>query len=168
MRKFIIAMVAVSLFSAGSGLSGASGKRIDLAAVVSKTEAELTLAEPVNDPQQRNTEGADGYYSRCNYYSQNPGRSLILHVRQAAPGQLRPTEQLAQISGENNKITTLPGLGDKAAILSEGAASGSPRMFMLYVAQANALITIGISGLNDEKTAIEKTKTLARKILAQL
>ncbi len=168
MRKFIIAMVAVSLLSAGGGLSGASEKRIDLAAIVSKTEAELTLAEPVKEPQQRNSDGADGYYSRCNYYSQNPGRSLVLRVRQSAPGQLEPAEQLAQISGENNKITTLPDLGDKAAILSEGAASGSPRMVMLYVAQANALITIGISGLDDEETAIEKTKTLARKILAQL
>jgi len=168
MRKFFIAVTVAGLLSAVSGLIGAPEKRIDLATVVSKTEAELTLAEPVKDPQQRNSDGSDGYYTRCNYYSQDPGRSLILRVRQAAPGQLEPTQQLMQMGAENNKIQPLPGLGDKAAILSEGGSNGVPRVVLLYVAQSNALITVGIGGLDDEKTAVEKAKTLARKILAQL
>ena len=39
---------------------------------------------------------------------------------------------------------------------------------MLYIAKGNAFITVGIRGMNDEKAALEKAKTLARKILAKL
>ena len=39
---------------------------------------------------------------------------------------------------------------------------------MLYVAKGNAFITIGISGVDDEKSATEKAKTLAKKILGKL
>jgi hypothetical protein len=39
---------------------------------------------------------------------------------------------------------------------------------MLYVAKGSAFITVGISGVDDEKSATEKVKTLARKILGKL
>jgi hypothetical protein len=38
---------------------------------------------------------------------------------------------------------------------------------MLYVIKGNSLITVGVSGLDDE-TAVEKAKTVAQKIVAQL
>ena len=57
--------------------------------------------------------------------------------------------------------------GDKA-VATSGAASGLPsRVVMLYVMKGNALITIGLSGLDDE-AAVEKAKGVAQKILAQL
>jgi hypothetical protein len=34
--------------------------------------------------------------------------------------------------------------------------------------KANAFIMVGISGIDDEKSATEKAKTLARKILGKL
>ncbi len=39
---------------------------------------------------------------------------------------------------------------------------------MLYVAKGNAFVTVGINGVNDEKMALEKARTVARKILAKL
>ena len=74
----LVAAVCASEFVCRAAESG-----IDLATVVTKQDAQTALGEPVKDPQARSEDGADGYYSRCNYYSENPGRSLTLRVRQA-------------------------------------------------------------------------------------
>ena len=50
----------------------AAENRIDLAAVITKADAQTVLGEAVKDAQARNEEGADGHYFRCNYYSENP------------------------------------------------------------------------------------------------
>src|SRR4029077_15302877 len=113
-------------------------------------------------------EGVDGYYSRCSYYSQNPGRSLVLRVRQASSGQLAPTKQLEELSAGNSSIKPMAGLGDKAALAREGAEGSLSRVLMLYVAKGNAFVTVGIGGINDEKVALAKAKAVARKILAKL
>jgi hypothetical protein len=168
MRR-LAAMVALATLVCELGdLCGAAEKRIDLAAVVSKKDAESTLGEAVKDPQSRNEEGADGYYSRCNYYSQNPGRSLVLRVRQASAGQLAPAKQLEELTAGNSRMKPVSGLGDKAALASEGAEKGLSHVLMLYIADGNAFVTVGIGGINDDKAALEKVRTLARKILAKL
>jgi hypothetical protein len=148
--------------------SRAAENPIDLAAVITKADAQSALGEVVKDPQARNEDGADGHYSRCNYYSENPGRSLTLRIRQAGPDQLDPKKQLDEMSAGNNKFKVLTGLGDKAALLKEGPDKGPGHALMLYVAKGNAFITVGISGIDDEKSATEKAKTLARKILGKL
>ena len=38
----------------------------------------------------------------------------------------------------------------------------------MNVAKANAFVTVAISGIDDEKAATEKAKTLAKKILGKL
>lgn len=168
MRR-LTAVAALATLVCGLGnLCAATEKRIDLAAIISKKEAEAALGEAVQDPQPRNEEGADGYYSRCNYYSQNPGRSLVLRVRQASAGQLTPVKQLEELMAGSARIKPLSGFGDKAALASEGAEKGASRVLMLYVAKGNAFVTVGIGGLNDEKVALEKARTVARKILAKL
>jgi hypothetical protein len=166
-RLTAVAAIATLVCDLGD-LCGAPEKRIDLAAIVSKKDAESTLGEAVKDPQPRNEEGADGYYSRCKFYSQNPGRSLVLTVRQASVGQPAPIKQLEELMAGNVKIKSLPGFGDKAALASEGAQNGLSHLLMLYVVKGNAFITVGIGGINDEKAALEKAKALARKILAKL
>jgi hypothetical protein len=168
MSRLMAAAVVATLACEFSNLFGANEKRIDLAAIVSKKEAEAALGEAVQDPQSRNEEGADGYYSRCNYYSVNPGRSLVLRVRQATGNQLAPAKQLEELIAGNGRIKPISGLGDKAAVASENMEKGLSRVLMLYVAKGNAFVTVGISGVNDEKAALEKARTLARKILAKL
>lgn len=167
MRRTIAA--ALALAAGALPLSGGAAENpVDLAAVVTKADAQNILGEAVKDPQSRTDDGTDGSYSRCNYYSENPGRSLTLRVRQAGPGQLEPKKQLEEMSAGNEKFKAVTGLGDKAALLKEGPDRGPGHVLMLYVAKGNAFITIGISGVDDEKSATEKAKTLAKKILGKL
>jgi hypothetical protein len=167
MRRTIAGAVvlAVSLLPL---ISSAEDNQLDLAAVITKADAQTALDEPVKDPQARSEEGADGHYSRCNYYSENPGKSLVLRIRQASPGQLEPKKQLEEMSAGNAKFKAVAGLGDKAAVVKEGPDKGPGHALMLYVAKKTAFITVGISGIDDEKSATEKAKTLARKILGKL
>jgi hypothetical protein len=158
-------VLAVSLLPL---ISSAEENRLDLAAVITKADAQTALGEPVKDPQARSEEGADGHYSRCNYYSENPGRSLVLRVRLTSTGQLKPKEQLEEMSAEKDKFKPVTGLGDKAALVREGPEKGARHALILYVAKGNAFIMVGISGIDDEKSATEKAKTLARKILGKL
>ena len=167
MRRMIAATVVLAV-CALCPVGGAAENRIDLAAVITKADAQTALGETVKDPQARSDEGADGYYSRCNYYSENPGKSLVLRVRLTSAGQLEPKKQLEEMSAGNDKFKPVTGLGDKAALVKEGPAKGPSHVLMLYVAKANAFITVGISGIDDEKSATEKAKTLARKILGKL
>jgi hypothetical protein len=149
-------------------MAGAAETRIDLATVITKQDAQTVLGEAVKDPQARSDEGADGYYSRCNYYSENPGKSLVLRVRLTSAGQLEPKKQLEDMSAEKDKFKPVTGLGDKAALVKEGPDKGPRHALILYVAKANAFVMVGISGIDDEKSATEKAKTLARKILGKL
>src|SRR3954469_6865622 len=123
---------------------------IDVAAIVTKADAQTVLGEAVKDAQARNEEGADGHYSRCNYYSENPGRCLTLRIRQAGPGQLEPKKQLEEMSAGNDKFKEVARLGDKAVLVKEGPPKGPGHVLMLYVAKGNAFITVGISGVDDE------------------
>ena len=158
-------VLAVSLLPL---ISSAEDNRLDLAAVITKADAQTALGEPVKDPQARSEEGADGHYSRCNYYSENPGKSLVLRIRQASPGQLEPKKQLEEMSAGNAKFKAVTGFGDKAALVKEGPDKGPRHALILYVAKGNAFVMVGISGIDDEKSATEKAKTLARKILGKL
>ena len=167
MRRMIAATVVLAV-CALRPVGGAAENRIDLAAVITKADAQNLLGETVKDAQARNEDGADGYYSRCNYYSENPGKSLVLRVRLTSAGQLEPKKQLEEMSAGNDKFKPVTGLGDKAALVKEGPAKGPGHMLMLYVAKGNAFITVGVSGVDDEKAATEKAKTLAKKILSKL
>jgi hypothetical protein len=168
MHRFAAVAAIATLVCELGNLCAATEKRIDLAGIIGKKEAESALGETVDDPRPRNEEGADGFYSRCNYYSQNPGRSLVLRVRQASAGQLTPAKQLEELMAGSAKIKPLSGFGDKAALASEGGQNSNSHLLMLYVVKGNAFVTIGIGGLNDEKTALDKAKALARKILSKL
>jgi hypothetical protein len=167
MRRTIGAAIALVL-GALSFSGRAAENRIDLGSIITKADAQAALGETVKDSQARGEEGADGYYSRCNYYSENPGRSLVLRVRQAGAGQLEPKKQLEEMTARNNKFKTVTGLGDRAVIIKEGPDKGPGHALLLYIAKGNAFITVAISGIDDEKSGTEKAKTLAKKILGKL
>ena len=171
--KLLSLVATVALAGAAAGelhAAVAPAKQVDVAAVITKADAEAALGEPVKEPQPRNGDGADGYYSRCNYYSEKPGKSLVLRVHQSAAGKLDAKKQFEMLSGGNGKIESINGLGDRAGyIKGNGQASGpDDKVMMVYVAKGNALITIGIAGLDDEMMALNKAKEIAKKILTQL
>lgn len=144
----------------------AADNRVDVSSIVNKADAKAILGTEVRDSRPRNVQGGDGYYSKCNYYSVTPGKTLLIRVYQAAPGY-DAQKELETVTKDTPAVKPVSGLGDKAVVTS-GAASGLPsRVLMLYVMKANTLITIGLSGLDDE-AALEKAKGIAQKILAQI
>jgi hypothetical protein len=141
--------------------------RFDVSRIIDKAAAESILEEPVKAPAPRNVEGVDGYYSKCNYYSESGRRRLVIRVYQAAPGY-DPKKDLEAVSETNGAMRAISGIGDKAKI-SSGVTGGLPsQVVMLYVVKGNSLITIGISGFEDEPAAIEKVKDVAQRIVARL
>ncbi len=115
----------------------------------------------------RNVEGNDGYYSKCNYYTAKPGKILIIRIYQAASG-VDPQAALEMVAESTGAMTTISGLGERAR-MSSGTESGLPsHVVMLYVVKGNALITVGLAGLDDDTLAGQKAKSAAQKILADL
>src|SRR5205823_9275465 len=132
--------------------------------IIDKAAAESILEEPVKAPAPRNVDGTDGYYSKCNYYSANARKRLVLRVYQAAPG-FDPQKELEALAETAGAMRAISGLGDKARI-SSGVASGLPsQVVMLYVVKGTALITVGISGFGEESVAADKVKDVAQKIV---
>jgi hypothetical protein len=163
--KISLAIVFLPLLAFGWLI--AADAHIDVSRIVDQAMAGSVLGEPVKSATPRNMDGKDGYYSKCNYYTAKPGKTLIIRVYQAASGA-DPQRALEGVTESTGAMTSVPGLGDRAR-LSSGAESGlPPHVVMLYVVKANALITVGISGLDDDVLAGEKAKTVAQKILAGL
>ena len=158
MAAFAVAAIAVSIAAEG---------RIDVSKIIDKPAAEAILGEPVKTPAPRNVEGTDGYYSKCNYYSNDGKKRLILRIYQAASGY-DPQKELEAVAETAGAMRAISGLGDKARITS-GVQGGLPsQVVMLYVVKGNSLVTIGVSGLEDEGAAGDKIKAAAQKIVAQL
>jgi hypothetical protein len=159
--SLLISLLSISLLAAE--------KPIDISAVVSKTEAEKILGEPVRNPTPLNVNGKDGYYSKCNYYSSKSARSLLLRVRQANEGNVDPQIEFNQVTGNGVKFKTVDGLGERAAMLSGIPENGlPPNVIMLYAVKGKSFVTIGVGGMTDEEAALTTAKEVAEKILAQL
>jgi hypothetical protein len=90
-------------------------------------------------------------------------------VRQATEGTIDPQQELEQVAASGGAMKTVDDLGDKAGMFNGSPQNGlPPNVVMLYVVKGKSFITIGLSGIKDENAALEKAKTIARKILAQL
>lgn len=138
----------------------------NVSTIVDKAAAESILGVEVRNPTPRNEDGRDGYYSKCNYYSTVPGKLLILRIYQAAPG-FDPKLEIDQVRASSGLTKSISDLGDKAELSSGNVNRPSVNVTMLYVAKGNALVTVGLRGL-DEETAIAKVKSIAQKILERL
>jgi hypothetical protein len=146
--------------------TAAAEERLDVSQIIDKAGAEVALGEPVKAPAPRNMEGDGGYYSKCNYYSAASGKTLILRVFQGST-DFDAKKQLDSVKASTGAPHRVSGLGDKADIYT-GTASGLPsNVVMLYVVKGNSLVTVGLSGI-DEEIAAEKVKRIAQKIVTQI
>jgi hypothetical protein len=152
----------VSVIAAG----WAAEDRIDVSHIIDKAAAESAMGEPVKLPAPRNLDGQDGYYSKCNYYSATSSKALILRLYQAGPG-FDAIKEMNAVKASTGTPKAVSGLGDKAQIYSGPESGLPPNVVMLYVVKGNSLVTVGLSGL-DEESALDKTKRLAQKIVAQI
>ena len=144
----------------------AADERIDVSQIIDKAAAESVLGEPVKVPAPRNLDGGDGYYSKCNYYSATSNKALVLRLYRAGPN-FDAMKEMEAVKASTGTPKAVSGLGDKAQIYN-GPESGLPaNVVMLYVVKRNSLVTVGLSGM-EEETALDKTKRLAQKIVAQI
>ncbi|MFN2541593.1 MAG: hypothetical protein ABR514_05420 [Chthoniobacterales bacterium] len=164
-NKTLASAIALLWFTGGVNFGA---DRPDVSRIIDKTAAESILGEAVRPASPRSMDGADGYYSKCNYYALKPGKALIIRLRQAAPGSADPQQELELIRASTGASKPLSGLGDRAEY-SHGAESNLPAHgLILYVVKGNNLITVGINGSDDDSLALEKARTVAQKILGQL
>lgn len=164
--KTLSAAAAILICALDSRSAVAADDHLDVAKIIDKATAELTLGEPVKPAAARNMDGKDGYYSKCNYYSATSSKALVLRLYQAASGS-DPSKDLDAVRASTGASKSVSGLGDKAQIY-DGPESGLPNnVVMLYVVKGNSLVTVGVSGLDDE-ISLDKAKRLAQKIVTQI
>ena len=143
--------------------------RPDVAQIVTKSDAADVLGEAVKDPSPRSGEGADGYYSKCNYYSIRRGKSLVIRLQLPGPNAIAPDKELQLVAQANGSMESVSGVGDAAQMSTAGGESGfASRVLMLYVVKGNAFLTIGVSGFANDAVALEKAKTVAQKLVDHL
>jgi hypothetical protein len=147
----------------------AADSRPDVSQIINKTEASAILGEPVKEPSPRSGDGTDGYYSKCNYYSVNRGKSLIIRLQVPGPNAIGPQKELELLAAADAAMEKVSDVGDAAQISTSGGESGfASRVLMLYVAKGNIFLTIGLGGFVDDAVALEKAKTIAQKLLEHL
>ena len=147
----------------------AADSRPDVAQIINKAEASAILGEPVKDPSQRSGDGTDGYYSKCNYYSVQRGKSLIIRLQLPGPNAIGPQKELQLLAAANGTMEKVSDVGDAAQMFTGGGESGfASKMLMLYVAKGNAFLTVGLAGFGNDAVALEKAKTVAQKLLEHL
>ena len=165
--KVMRLVASFGILFAISASAVAADPGVDVSRIIDQAMAESVLDGKVKEAAPRNVEGGDGHYSKCNYYSVPPGKTLLLRVYQAGEGY-DPEKEFETVTKNTPAAKSVSGVGDKA-VVTTGIASGLPqRVLMLYTIKKKALITVGLSGLEDEDAALEKAKTVAQKILAQL
>src|SRR5947209_19364349 len=106
---------AVALFVAGlTNTLLAADSRPDVAQIITKADAAGILGEPVRDPSPRSGDGADGYYSKCNYYTSQRGKSLVIRMQLPRPNAIPPQKQLELLTAANGTMEEVSGIGDAA------------------------------------------------------
>lgn len=163
-RKFGLVIIAIGL----TNMIWAAD-RPDVAKIITKSDAADVLGEAVRDPTPRSGEGADGYYSKCNYYSVRRGKSVVIRLQLPGPNAIAPDKELQLVGAANGAMENVPGVGDSAQMFTTGGESGaSSRVLMLYVVKGGAFMTIGVSGFANDAIALEKAKTIAQKLVDHL
>jgi hypothetical protein len=163
---------SIGLFFLAASLTSslsAADNRPDVAQVITKSDAADILGEAVKDPSPRSGEGADGYYSKCNYYSMRRGKSLVIRLQLPGPNAIAPDKELQLVAQANGSMENVAGVGDAAQMFTAGGESGfASRVLMLYVVKGNAFLTIGVSGFANDAVALERAKMVAQKLLEHL
>ena len=108
LRKiFGVFLVSISLTTLGR----TADSRPDVSQIISKSDAATILGEPVREPNPRNGDGTDGYYSKCNYYGTKGGKSLIIRLQLPCPKAIPPPKQLERVRFRSPVQPQLPRVG---------------------------------------------------------
>jgi hypothetical protein len=66
----------------------------DVSQIIGQNDAAAILGEPVKEPSARSGESGDDYYSKCNYYTIQRGKSLVIRLQLAGPKAIPPQTAL--------------------------------------------------------------------------
>src|SRR5260370_37221342 len=117
-----------------------------------KAEAAAILGEPVKDPSPHSGDGSDGYYSKCNYYSVNRGKSLIIRLQLPGPNAIGPQKELQLLAAANGTMEKASGIGEAPQLFTGGGESRfAARLLMLSGAKGNPLFTIALGWFSDHR-----------------
>jgi hypothetical protein len=168
MKKFFGGAILAPIVCAISILYAAE-PRPDVSRIIDNAEARQVLGESVKSTTPRSGDGADGYYSKCNYYSLHRGKSLLVRLQLPGPNAVGPQKELELLAAADASMQPVADLGDAAKMAISGGDTGfASRVLMLYVAKGSAFVTVGLGGFADDNDALEKAKSIAQKLLASL
>jgi hypothetical protein len=156
---------AILIVICAAARSAIAGDKIDVAKIITKSDAEKILGVPLKDAKGRNQNGTGGYYeSEWSYHAIEGAKGIyfdVLYAGRDAPPHLTQT-MFSVLPADNSKSTPIDGLGDKAIFCPNETG-----MAMMHVLKGDILVTIGIRGLPAD-AALEQEKAVAAKILAHL
>jgi hypothetical protein len=156
---------AISIIICVAARWATAGDKIDVPKVITKSDVEKILGEPVKDARGHNQNGKGGYYeSEWSYRAINGDKGLyfdVLYAGRDAPPRLTQT-MFSVLPADRSKSTRIDGLGDKAIFCPNETG-----MAMLHVLKGDVLITIGSHGLSAD-AALDPERSMATKILANL
>src|SRR6266849_2462356 len=156
MRRALVNFIGW-IICAGIYSNAVASHKIDVSTIITKSEAETVLGEPVKDPEHNNKEGSNGLYdSDCSYYAVKGDKALVLDLLFAGPGIAEKIFSVA--SSEEINPTKVDGLGDKAVFYEDKTG-----LLILNILKGNALITVGMHGVA-APAALEQEKSAAKKI----
>src|SRR5260370_24038461 len=113
-----------------------------------KAQAAAILGAPVKDPSPHSGDGSDGYYSKCNYYSVNRGKSLIIRLQLPGPNAMGPQKDLQLLATANGTMEKVSGIGEAAQLFTGGGESRlASHVLKIYVPKGNTLLTIRLGGV---------------------
>ncbi len=121
-------------------------------------------------PSERSSAGLS--VSQCYFELPTTSNSIVLTITRKAGGERDPSQSWHDIfhgerhsekeEGEEKEPVKIEGIGDEA--FWAGTKIGGA----LYVLKGNAYLRISVGGAGDQAAKIEKSKTLAQKVLARL
>jgi hypothetical protein len=139
MKRKLLALV-VGTAVAVSTRSAFAGDKIDVPKVVTKSDVEKILGEPVKDARGHNQNGTGGYYeSEWSYRGIKGDKGFyfdVLYAGREAPPHLTQT-MFSMLPADRSKSTRIDGLGDKAIFCPNETG-----MAMLHVLKGDVLITV--------------------------